>query len=133
MRRIEEFVKYGKRYVYFDLSYFSSNEELHLLIELAKPVIEKYKKHSVYTIVNVEGIRFDTRTKELMAEWMRYNAPYVKHCIAVGMDGIKKIMLESLFAMSERRNVDTAATKEQAVEMLKQKEWEKWDKWGNLT
>jgi hypothetical protein len=126
--RIEEFSLHGKRYVYFDMSNFRTNGEFKLLIDFAKPILEKYKK-PVYTIANAEGIRFDSETNELIAGWMKHNTPYVDHCMVIGMDGIKQIMLDDIIASTGRVNVGVANNKEQAIEKLKVREWKKWDKW----
>jgi hypothetical protein len=132
MSRIEEFVRHGKRYIYFDLSYFRTNDEFRLFIQMAKPVIENYKKHTVYTITNVEGIRFDSETKQILAEWMSHNAPYVKYSVVTGMDGIKKLMLNAILSMNGRYNIGIATTKEHAVEVVKMREWGKLDKWARV-
>jgi hypothetical protein len=63
MERIEEFTREGKIFIYFDLSNFKSNNEFTQFIEKSKPVIEKYAEHSLYTITNIENVRFDSKTK----------------------------------------------------------------------
>ncbi|MDR2577628.1 MAG: hypothetical protein LBC70_02295 [Chitinispirillales bacterium] len=132
MNRIEEFVRHGKKYIYFDLSDFRTNDEFRQLIELAKPAVMKYKKQTVYAITNVDGIRFDSETKRIVAEWMEHNAPYIKYSVITGMDGMKKLMLNSILAISGRYNVGIASTKEQAVELVKMRDWGKLDKWARV-
>jgi hypothetical protein len=120
MERIEEFTREGKKFIYFDLSNFKSNNEFTQFIEKSKPMIEKYAEHSLYTITNIENVRFDTKTKELVAQWMEHNKPYVKFGAVTGIDGIKKIMVNMIFAMSKRTNMTFVSSKEQAIEWLLQ-------------
>ena len=118
MERIEEFTREGKNFFYFDLSNFKSNEEFLQVIEESKPLIIKHAEKSLYTITNIEGVRYDTTTKKVVAEWMTHNKPYVKFGACIGVDGIKRIMINSIFALSGRKNMSTASTKEAAIEWL---------------
>jgi hypothetical protein len=122
MGRIEEFTQGGKSFIYFDLSDFKENDEFIQLIKEAKSIIEKYAERSVYTITNVKNVRFDTKTKELTAEWTAYNKPYVKFGVVIGMDENKKIMVNTVLALSGRTNTSFASTKEQAIEWLLKQE-----------
>ena len=122
MGRIEEFSQDGRNFMYLDASGFQTNDEFIQLIEDSKPLIRKYEGQTLYTITNIEGVRFDTKTKELVAQWTEHNKPYVKYGAVVGMDGIKKIMVNAIFAISGRKNMSSASTKEEAIErLLKQK------------
>ena len=118
MERIEEFSREGKDFIYFDLSGFKSNDEFFRLIEESKPLVAKHAENSLYTITNIKDVRFDSKTKEYVAEWMRHNEPYVRFGAVTGMDGIKKIMVNSIFDLSGRENMGAAATKEGAIEWL---------------
>jgi len=118
MNRIETFHREGKDFVYFDLSGIGTNDAFIRLIEESKPIVETYAGRPLYTITNIEGVKFDTKTKKVVAEWMEHNKPYVKYGVIVGMDGIKKIMVDAIFALSGRKNMTSAPTKEQAIEWL---------------
>ena len=121
MERIEEFTQDGKDFFYFDLSGLKSNDEYIKVIEDSKSLISKYSENSLYTITNIEGVRYDTTTKKVVAEWMTHNRPYVKYGVCIGVDGIKRIMLNAIFALSGRKNMELASTKEAAIELLLQK------------
>ena len=118
MERIEEFTRDGKTFFYFDLSGFKSNDQFIQVIEDSKPMIAQHPEHSVYTVTNIANVRFDTKTKELVAEWTAHNKPYVKYVAVVGMDGIKKIMVNAIFAISGRKNMNSASTRDEAVAWL---------------
>ena len=122
MERIEEFTRNGKDFIWFDLSGFKTNEEFIQLIEDSKPIVQKYGERSLHTITHIEGVKFDTKTKKIIAEWMTHNKPYVKHGVVTGMDAIKKIMVNAIFALSGRKNMNFASTREQAIEWLLKQE-----------
>jgi len=121
-KRIEEFSIDGKNFMYIDLSGIQSNEEFANLIKMIELEITKYPEQSVYTITNIEGIMFDTESREIAAQYMKFNKPYVKHGAMIGIDGIKKIMVQTAMQLSERGNLLFAFTKEQAIELLLQRE-----------
>ena len=86
------------------------------------PLIQKHPEQSLYTITNIEGVQYDTTTKKKVAEWTKHNKPYVKYGVVIGMDGIKRIMVNAIFALSGRTNMSSAATKEDAIELLLKKD-----------
>jgi len=122
MGRIEEFTQDGRDFVYLDMSGFKTNDEFARFIEESKPVIAKYAEGSLYTIANIESIKFDSETKKMVAEWTEHNKPYVKCGAVIGMTGVKKIMVNAVFALSGRKNMGSASSREKAIEwLLKQK------------
>jgi hypothetical protein len=117
-QRIEEFTRKGKEFVYYDLSCFKTNDEFKKFVEVAKKLITKYAKHSLLTITNVKDLKFDSETKNIAAEWMEYNKPYVKFGTVMGFDGIKKIMVNAILKLCGRKNMFFISNREQAIEWL---------------
>jgi hypothetical protein len=117
-QRIEEFTQEGKNFVYYDLSDFKTNDEFRELVGAAKERITKYAEHSLFTITNIRDVKFDSETKNIVAEWMEYNKPHVKCGTVIGFDGIKKIMVNAIFKLCGRKNMAFVSNKEQAVEWL---------------
>lgn len=120
MNRVEELDYYGKKIIYFNLSNIRSNEEFMPVIDEAKKAMAKYEHKSVYTITNITDIAFDTKTKELAAEWMAFNKPYVIYGIIIGAEGIKRIMMNAVFKISGRKDAKIFSSKEQALEWIEQ-------------
>jgi predicted house-cleaning NTP pyrophosphatase (Maf/HAM1 superfamily) len=120
--RVEEFTLDGKTFMYIDFSNLKSNESFNEVIRVIESAIAKHPPNSVYTITNVENVRFDTESKELVAQYMENNKPYVKYGAVIGFDGIKKIFANAVFKISGRENMIFAFSKEKAVELLLQKE-----------
>jgi len=117
-QRIEEFTRDGKNIIYYDLSDFKTNDEFLEFTKTAKDSITKYAEHSLFTIANIRDVKFDSETKNIMADWMEYNKPYVKFGTVIGFDGIKKIMVNAILKLSRRKNIAFISTKEQAIEFL---------------
>ncbi len=114
--RIEEFVRDEKHFIYFDLSEIKGNDEYIVFIKIAKECIVKYPR-PVLTITNIRDVWFDTETKAIMAEWMKFNEPYVKCGTVIGFD-IKRMIVNSVFKLSGRTNMVFVPDKEQAIEWL---------------
>ena len=122
MERIEEFGHEGKNFVYLDFSGLRSGEEFTNLLEQAKPVISRYPEQSLYIITNIDNVRIDSGARELLIEYLTYNKPFIKYSAIIGVDGIKKMMIQSAMKQSGRDNVLFAFSKEKAIELvLKQK------------
>jgi hypothetical protein len=63
-------------------------------------------------------VKFDSETKNIIADWMEHNKPYVKFGAIIGFDGIKKIMVNAIFKLCGRKNMVFSSSKEQAIEFL---------------
>ena len=118
MERIKAFEYGQKQVVYFDLSDIQSNGELEGVVESAKDAMNAFVHQSVYTITNVSRIAFDTKTKEIAADWMAFNKPYVINAAFVGATAIRKIMMSMVFTLSGRTNVTLWGDMEQALEWI---------------
>lgn len=118
MERIEEFSRNGRDFIYFDLSGLQNNREIEAVIESAKEIITKYPHNTLYTITNIANLTFDTSTKEIASVWMEFNRPYVVYGTVIGLDGVRKIMYNSVLKLSGRKNMKIFSTREQAEDWL---------------
>jgi len=115
MERIETFEHNGKQIIYFNLSDIKNNDELNDVIQKAKETISRCQHNSVYTVTNISRIAFDTKTKEIAADWMAFNKPYVVNAAFFGVTGVRKIMMNAVFAMSNRTNTKLFHDMEQSL------------------
>ena len=122
MERIEEFAIQGKNFMYIDLSNLMANNDFVLLTQTIEPMIAKYPEHSLFTITNIENVRFDSKSADLVIKYMKNNKPYVKYGAVIGLDGIKKLMVSTIVKLSGRNNMHFAFTREQAIEWLLQQD-----------
>lgn len=118
MERVQEFSQDGKDFLYFDLGGLQSNSEIEAVIDSAKQAIAKYPHGSLYTITHLANLTFDTRTKEIASSWMAFNRPYVVYGAVTGVDGVRKIMFNSVLKLCGRSNMKIFSTKQQAVDWL---------------
>lgn len=105
MDRVQSFQREGKQIVYYDLSSIKTNEELSQVVQIAKENMGAYEHASVYTITNISQISFDTKTKEIAAEWMAFNKPFVINAAFIGVTGVRKMMMSAVFSLSGRTNI----------------------------
>ena len=122
MERVEEFELQGKKFMYIDLSHLMANNDFVSLTQTIEPMIAKYPDHSLYTVTNIENVRFDSKSTDLVIKYMKNNKPFVKYGAVIGLDGIKKLMVSTIVKLSGRNNMHFAFTREQAIEWLLQQE-----------
>ena len=122
MERVEEFTLEGKNFVYLDISGTKTNEDFTKMAEKFKPIIAKYPENTLYTITNIDDVRFDSETKVFLADFMEHNKPYVKYGSVIGFDGIKKILANTICQMVGRTNMHFAFSREAAIEWLLRQE-----------
>lgn len=122
MRITEEFSLDGHDFVYIDFSKINMKDEFASTIEETKSVIAAYPPNSLYTITHIASVMYDSELKEVFAEYMTHNRQYVKYGVVIGLDGIKKIIANTIFKISGRTNMYFAFSKEQAIEWLLKRE-----------
>ena len=122
MKFTEEFVLEGKSFLYVDFSRINGKDDMVKSIEAVKSIIAKYPPNSLYTITNVANFRFDSDLKEILADLTAHNKPYIKYAAIIGIDGVKKVMLNSILKITGRTNMFFVFSKKQAIELLIQKE-----------
>jgi UDP-N-acetylglucosamine pyrophosphorylase len=117
--RIEQFEVEGKKVIYYDLSNFRNNAQFRELVAYGKELIQKYPvDNSLFSIINIEGVAFDTETKVIMAEWLDFDRPYIRQGALIGLDGIKRIMVNSILKMCSRDNIKFFPSRDEAVKWL---------------
>jgi 3-deoxy-D-arabino-heptulosonate 7-phosphate (DAHP) synthase len=120
MEHVEEFTTDGKDIIYIDFSNAVSEKDFIAIIEQVKQVMSKHAEKSVCTITNMANVRFDSNIKEIFVKYAESNKPYVKYGVAIGMDGIKKKMIEGILKLGGRPSFHYCFTKEEAVKWLRQ-------------
>ena len=118
MGSFEEFDHGGKHFVYIDLSGFKSNGEMSEFTRTASKAIARYSENSIYTITNVEDVRFETDLRKIVVDYLSANSPYVKCGAIIGIDGIKKVIISKLLKTSGRKNIFFSLSRKQAFEQL---------------
>jgi hypothetical protein len=117
--RIKTFEHAGKRFIYYDLSYIRSNAQFSEFIELAENVISEFPREAAsFSITNIEGVVYDSETKRIIAQWMDFNRPFIRYGAVIGLDGIKKIMVNSILKICGRSNMKFFHSREEAIDWI---------------
>ena len=112
MARVE-FIKHnGKELLLLDFSNCKPGD-VFLVIDEAKKTIRSCPENSVLTLTNVTNMRFDDRVTEQLKAFTAHNKPYVRAAAVIGVEGIKKIILNAVMLFSKRKfhvfdNIETA-------------------------
>lgn len=92
----------GKKIILEDLHDRATSEILEIIKE-NKKIIRIQPKGSLLELVDVRGSGFDMKVIEAMKEYAAGNAPYSKKCAVVGVDGLKKVVIQGIIAFSGRQ------------------------------
>ena len=114
---IREFQRSGKDFIYFDISGLTDNEQFEKFAGAAKELIQKYPPKSVYVITSTMNF-FDTRTKEICADWIIFNKSYVAASALVDINGLTRMVAKSIYKQAEREFAEPFPTMEQAIGWL---------------
>lgn len=112
MARVE-FIKHnGKEILSLDFSN-SKPGDVFLIINEAKQSIRTRPESSVRTLTDVTNMRFDENVTQQLKEFTSHNRPYVSAAAVVGVEGVKKIILNAVMLFSKRKfhtfdNVESA-------------------------
>ena len=102
MARVE-FIKHnGKEILFLDFSNCKPGD-VFVIIEEAKRTIRTRPENTVLTLTDVTNMRFDEQVSEQMKSFTAHNKPYVKAAAVVGVEGIKKIVLNAVMLFSKRK------------------------------
>jgi hypothetical protein len=102
MARVE-FIKHnGKELLMLDFSNCKPGD-VFLVIDEAKKTIRTRSENSVLTLTDVTNMRFDDRVTQQMKEFTTHNKPYVRAAAVVGVEGVKKIILNAVMLFSKRK------------------------------
>jgi hypothetical protein len=92
----------AKELLFLDFSNCKAGD-VFLVIDGAKKAICTRPENSVLTLTNVTNMRFDDRVTAQMKELTVHNKPYVKAAAVVGVEGVKKIILNAVMLFSKRK------------------------------
>lgn len=94
----------GKEIYYLDASDLTTNniQEIREDMEKIKKLISSKPPKSVLMITNVTNVRFNSEMVEIFKEYANHNTPYVKASALVGVNGIQKVVLNTVKKLTGR-------------------------------
>lgn len=93
---------HGVKVFYIDFTNLQSEHEIEAVLYESKSVIRSQPQKSMVNLANIEGMHFNNRIKELFVEYVKGNAPYVRHSAIVGVNGLKRIVFNGVMKLSGR-------------------------------
>jgi len=92
-------------------------EEFAMVIKLSKDYIRNQPKSSVVALTNMQGMHFNKEVRDLIAEFISGNKPYMKVSAAFGIGPLLRIVYNGVTKLTGR-DVRAFDTKEQALNWL---------------
>ncbi|MBP7791773.1 MAG: hypothetical protein KA120_01800 [Candidatus Goldbacteria bacterium] len=97
-----KFVEYkGKKILLIKMADLLENEVLQV-IDYAKKIIRSQPEHSLLTLTDVTHARYNSAVVSALQEYVKENKPYVKASAVLGINPIKKIILNKIMEFSKR-------------------------------
>jgi hypothetical protein len=116
MERIRFIQHKGAEILYIDFSECQV-AELFPLFAQAKAMIASRPRQSLLTLTNVTNAQHNDAANQQMKSYTAHNKPYVKAAAVVGIEGLKKILLDTIVLISKRQ-IHPFDTIEQAKDWL---------------
>lgn len=91
----------GKQIIFQNFSNCSP-QQCHKIMEEGRKFFKALPPKSGLGLLDVTGTKYDTGTVEDMKQYSIDNKPYSNKCAIVGLDGLKKIILQAIITFSGR-------------------------------
>jgi hypothetical protein len=102
MITIEEIEHKGLTILYTNLSKLSIEDAMEMLTN-ASLIISQQPLKSVYSMVNLEGMRFNKELIKKITEAGHSNAPYVKATAICGLTSMTKLIAKTVINLTGRK------------------------------
>lgn len=104
MKRVNAITHKGKRLLEVNLSGLDVSTKFELLETLkeANAQVAKNPPKSVLIITDVTGVRFDREISSAFTQYAKNNSPYIAKSAVVGVEGLQRVMLNTLKALTSR-------------------------------
>lgn len=102
MEKVKILSHKGKRIVFQDLSNSRDAKTNMEIFAETQSVIEKEPEKSVLLLTDVTNAHYDIEAADFMKKFSVAVTPYMKASAAIGVSGIKRVLLASLIKLSGR-------------------------------
>lgn len=117
MSKVEFIEHKGLKILLLDVSYSSNAEENIAAFDQAREIIFKEPPKSVRILTDVTKAHYTPQAVDAMKEFSKTVTPHIKASAAVGVSGIKRIVLQSLIKLSGR-HIEVFEEREKALDWL---------------
>jgi hypothetical protein len=70
-----------------------------------RTIIDKQPKESLLTITDATNSHFNHSMSKALTMFAEANTPYIKMTVMIGINGLKKIIYDGAFRITERKNI----------------------------
>ena len=107
----------GKKILYADIASQKTEELLDIVARL-KAEIEKEPLGSVLTVCEVKGGKTNSEINAALKDFVKYIDPYMKMIVVVGLEGLQKILYNSILMFTRTKKMTLKDTEEEALDFL---------------
>jgi hypothetical protein len=116
--RTPTFIKHKGEAIYFmDFEGLKTLEDFKYLIEASKKYIRNQPPNSVVALTSMEGMHFNKDIRDMIADFIGGNKPYMKVSAVYGINGLLRIVYNGVTKLTGR-DVRAFETKEKALDWL---------------
>ncbi len=107
----------GKKIVFVD---FSNTDHAGVCQAIAEagPIIAGEPPHSVLCLVETFGTKFSLDISKDVKAFTLHNKPFIKMTAIVGVEGLQKVILNSVIVFTKRNNLVVKNSRAEALDFL---------------
>lgn len=107
----------GKRILYADIASQKTEELLDIVARL-KVEIEKEPPGSVLSICQVKGGKTNSEINAALKDFIKYIDPYIKMIVVVGLEGLQKILYNSILMLTRTKKLTVKDSEREALDFI---------------
>lgn len=102
MSRVQHVSHKGKVIYHMDFSNLTAAQDIRDIMVESAMYIRTQPRGSVITLTDISGMHFSNEVKDLFAEFIKGNKPYVKASAVIGVNGLQQILYNGLMKITGR-------------------------------
>jgi hypothetical protein len=95
-----------------------NSDELAAIIAKVSPVIEKEPADSINCLVSTKNGKFNPEMSKMLKNFTEHNKPYMKLTALIGIEGLQRIIYDSILLFTGRKNMIVKNSREEAMDWL---------------
>ena len=107
----------GKKILYADIASQKTEELLDIVARL-KVEIEQEPLNSVLAVCDVKNGKTNSEINAALKDFVKYIDPYIKMIAVIGLEGLQKILYNSVVMFSRTKKLTLKDSKEEALNFL---------------
>ncbi len=108
----------GKTIIFCDYSKLTNNNDVMSVMREARQLIRAETPGTVRVLNDINGIRFDTATKDIFVRFAVENRTVVRKAAVIGVTNLTSVMLAAVVKLSGRKNIRPFSGRHEAMTWL---------------